>query len=106
MPPVSRMRAAEFLALRLPGAIVMGDFNETPGGPVHSALSAAGWQDSGEDSPTATYHGYGLAREPGRIDWVLAPRAFEVRSHRVDVRGGPAWPSDHHPVLVDLSRTG
>jgi endonuclease/exonuclease/phosphatase family metal-dependent hydrolase len=102
----ARILEAEFIATRLPGAVLMGDFNEPPGGPVHRALAAAGWQDAGADSTQGTFHGFGAAREAGRIDWVMAPQGFDVRSHRVDVREGPAWPSDHHPVIAELFHAG
>lgn len=104
----SRVRAAEFLAARLPGALLMGDFNEAPGGPVHRAFAAAGWNDPGEGAPrgAATFHGFGKAREASRIDWILAPAPWRVASHRVDVREGPAWASDHHPVVAEVFPTG
>jgi endonuclease/exonuclease/phosphatase family metal-dependent hydrolase len=102
----ARIQAARFIAAHLPGAVLVGDFNETPDGPVHRALGAAGWRDAGAGCADATYHGFGAARAPGRIDWIMAPDGFDVRSHRVEVREGPAWPSDHHPVVVELFHTG
>jgi endonuclease/exonuclease/phosphatase family metal-dependent hydrolase len=97
----SRRRAAAFLAACLPGAVLMGDFNEAPGGHVHAALTRAGWRDEAAPDAPGTYHGY-AATPRERIDWVLVPPHLVTRAHRVLVREGPRWPSDHHPVLVDV----
>lgn len=103
----ARVRAARLLAQRVPGALLMGDFNAAPGDEVHRTLLEAGWVDAHdahevESGPVGTFHGFtGVTR--GRIDWVLAPARHVVRSHRVPVAQGPRWASDHHPVVVEVA---
>lgn len=101
--PHARLRAAAFLTKRFPRAVLMGDFNEAPGGPVHDALTRAGWVDAGSGCEEGTFHAYsGIATE--RIDWVLVPAELRASSHRVHVSEGSVWPSDHHPVVTELVR--
>lgn len=104
----ARQRGARFLAERLPGAILMGDFNATPGEPTHAFLLEAGWADAhaaheapGDDAPT--FHGF-TGRPWARLDWILAPRTHKVRVHRVPVKGPGEgrYVSDHHPVVAEL----
>jgi endonuclease/exonuclease/phosphatase family metal-dependent hydrolase len=97
---VARRKAAEFLAARMPGAILMGDLNAEPGEPTHSILLGAGWDDAAAREPT--FHAFtGQAR--ARLDHVLAPRTHRVRRHRVisHARDG-VHASDHHPILVEI----
>lgn len=112
----ARRRSAALLAERLPGALLIGDFNSVPGGNVHSDLLAGGWCDahlaSGRTHAGArwrrapaddpTFHGF-TGRATHRFDWVLAPRRMRVLSHSV-VRDRPdgRYPSDHFPVMADV----
>jgi len=79
--------------------VLCGDFNEPPGGPVWTALTA-GLRDAGAGAdPVPTFS----VRSPRRrIDGVLVDPAFVVRSYDVldspDVRRA----SDHFPVLAEL----
>lgn len=99
----ARRRAAAFLAQRLPGAVLMGDFNAEPGDEAHRILTRAGWCDAYEAhadpaDPAHTFHGF-TGNAWARLDWVLAPKGRRVRSHRVVVEG-PV--SDHHAVVVEM----
>lgn len=92
----ARRRAAQFLAERFPGAIVMGDLNAEPGEDTHTFLLASGWHDAGAREPT--YHGFsGRARV--RLDHILAPRTHQIRATRV-IEAADA--SDHHPILAEI----
>lgn len=94
--PEARRRAAEFLAQRFPGAIVMGDLNAEPGEDTHTLLLAAGWHDA--DAREPTFHGFtGKARI--RLDHILAPRTHRIRSTSV-IQTANA--SDHHPILAEI----
>lgn len=103
--PEARRRSAAFLAERMPGAILLGDFNAEPGDDVHLRLTAT-WRDAAQeadatlDGCTHTFHGFtGAAR--ARLDWILAPPQVRVVEHRVlKERPSGALVSDHHPVMV------
>jgi endonuclease/exonuclease/phosphatase family metal-dependent hydrolase len=98
----ARSLSAAFLARHFPRAVLLGDFNEAPGGPVHRALTAAGWLDAGRGESSGSYHGYrGAGRD--RIDWILVPPPLRASSHRVLVQEGPLYPSDHHPVVAEVT---
>ena len=95
--PQARRRAAEFLAQRFPGAIVMGDLNAEPGEDTHTLLLAAGWHDA--DAREPTFHGFsGDARV--RLDHILAPRTHRIRATRVLHDAANA--SDHHPIVAEI----
>lgn len=101
----SRMRSAFFLAERLPNALLMGDFNDMPGGALHARFTSR-WSDAHQADPGrgfGTFHGWtGEARD--RLDWVLVPRHMRALAHRVlhePVQG--RYVSDHHPVLVEVA---
>lgn len=119
--PAARRRATAVLAERLPGAVLVGDFNALPGGAVHRDLLAWGWDDAGvaaartaagrrmhpfaalREAGEATFHGFtGNARD--RLDWILVPRRrAKVLSHVVvQDRPGGRFPSDHFPVVADV----
>ena len=104
--PAARRRSAEFLAERMPGAILLGDFNAEPGDDVHALLTQV-WRDAHEADATAdgcthTFHGFtGDARV--RLDWILAPPKVKVVEHRVvKERPNGALVSDHHPVMASV----
>lgn len=95
----ARRRAATLLAERLPGAILMGDLNASPGEPTHTMLLSAGWDDGGAREPT--FHGY-APKARVRLDHVLVPRTHRlVRTHVVPDAEG-AYASDHHAVLAEI----
>lgn len=93
-------------------AVIVGDFNEAPGGPAHAALADRGWGDAwahargNEPGPTNWTPGDRAGRPPTqRLDYVFVPRgaritATEVVSEPLDQLAGL---SDHLPLLVELS---
>lgn len=103
-------------------AILTGDFNCRPGTPTYGILAGAGYADTflaagnTDDAGAGTFHAFrGNAyrdphpeRGPRRIDWILlrdpADR-LRVVSHDI-LRDGadiPPYPSDHHPVVAEIS---
>ena len=103
--------------------VVTGDFNCRPGTPVHRSFARAGFVDTylaagNEDGTGAnTFHAFKGARYrearpalgPRRIDWILLkdPRQrVRVGSHlilRDHEEGSGVYPSDHYPVLAELT---
>ena len=121
-------RVTELSNLRedVPAIVVTGDFNSRPGSPTYESFSEAGFMDAflaadNEDTQNAnTFHAFQgprfrdahPGRGPRRIDWILLkdPRnRIRTESHRI-VRDGDEtsglYPSDHYPILADLSLTG
>ncbi len=104
-------------------AVVTGDFNCRPGTPVYRNFVRGGFVDTylaagNEDTTDAnTFHAfkgkrYREARPglgPRRIDWILLKdprRRIRTVSHSIvrDHNGGSgAYPSDHYPVLAELT---
>ena len=91
--------------------ILMGDFNDVPGSPVHRVLTApeTGLRDTwevlerGEDDGSMTHHDFQGKPCNGRLDWILVNRHFQVREAAIirDHQDGK-YPSDHFPYYVDL----
>ena len=96
--------------------IVTGDFNDVPGSRTYRAWTEAGYADahvaagcSGDPHESYTNHGwrgYPFGRDddaPQRIDWIMV-RGVNVRACAI-VRDGapPVWPSDHFPVVAEVS---
>lgn len=106
-----------------PSVVVTGDFNCRPGTPVYRNFARAGFVDTylaagNEDGRDAnTFHAFKGAwyREarpglgPRRIDWILLKdprRRVRVGSHlilRDHDEGSGVHPSDHYPVLAELT---
>ena len=106
----ARLRAATLILQRLPAAggvpvIVLGDFNDLPGGAVHRLLTGTledAWEHAPRrEGPDGTFHGFdGVAGD--RIDWVLV-RGLRVRTaSTLDAPVQGRAVSDHFPVLVEL----
>lgn len=90
----SRVQAAAFLEARFPDAVLMGDFNDEPGGEVHRTLTATR-RDLAVDG--GTFHGWtGVATE--RLDWILVPHRMEGAARRLDDRV-----SDHFALAATIS---
>ena len=108
-----------------PPTIVTGDFNCRPGSAPYRVFREHGFTDTflaagNEDDEVAyTFHAFrGTGFKPsdtdkpfGRIDWILLKDTagrFELLSHQIvrdaDEETG-LYPSDHYPVLADLSVT-
>ena len=103
--------------------VVTGDFNCRPGTPVYRSFARAGFVDTylaagNEDRRDAnTFHAFEGARYrearpglgPRRIDWILLKdprRRVRVGSHlilRDHDEGSGVYPSDHYPVLAELT---
>ncbi|WP_202842435.1 endonuclease/exonuclease/phosphatase family protein [Luteimonas saliphila] len=108
----ARVRGAELILRRLaelpPGVpvILVGDFNDVPGGAVHRALAGTlrdAWTQAPlREGPEGTFHGF-TGDAGNRIDWVLH-RGLRVRRARtLDQPVDGRLPSDHFPVLVDFA---
>lgn len=101
-----------WLAPRDEPCIVMGDFNDWPGSPVHRALTGEyremvdTWQalsrEEGEESMTR--HDFLGRPKKFRMDWILHSPDFTVRDAVIlrDNRDG-LYPSDHYPYLANLA---
>lgn len=87
-------------------AILIGDFNTEPDSAVH-ALLTEGLADAYAAAPVkagpeATYHAYKGTGER-RIDWILTRGFRPQRVETIADRRGDLYPSDHFPVVADLS---
>ncbi len=91
--------------------ILMGDFNDSPGSPVHEVLTAPEttlrdtWQvlKRKEGSESFTNHGFDGIPQKTRMDWILISPHFHVTDAAI-IRDNVAgrYPSDHFPYRVDL----
>src|SRR5581483_7401986 len=98
----ARREAAALLARRLPAAILLGDFNEEPGGEVHAVLCGASRKDTTHLDRTPTFHGFS-AQSRARLDWILVPvHAHVKRAAVVRERPEGRYPSDHDPVMAEI----
>lgn len=102
---------ADFVRRHRGAAILMGDFNDSPGSAVHGILTGPDtglrdtWQVLGrtEDETSMTHHGFRGIPQKTRMDWILASRHFRVIEARIirENRRGK-YPSDHFPYAVEL----
>lgn len=115
----ARSSAAPLVFERLAGlgcpprpAVVMGDFNASPGSPAHRRWTSGplrdAWLTAGaaDDGRAFTFHGFAGVRHPAetRIDWILHSAGVEVSGIEVvDRRVRGRYPSDHHPVRATIS---
>lgn len=91
--------------------ILMGDFNDGPGSPVHRILTDAsvGLQDTweavgkAEGEAEKTHHGFSGVPQKSRMDWILVTSHFHVHEAWIirDHFEG-RYPSDHFPYCADL----
>lgn len=112
---VARMEQAKIICRWLRSQpkphILMGDFNDHPGSPVHRLLTSpeVGLRDTwemlskAEDQQSMTHHGFDGIPKISRMDWILISHGFHlsdakiIRYHREG-----RYPSDHFPYSVDL----
>jgi endonuclease/exonuclease/phosphatase family metal-dependent hydrolase len=109
---VSRRRSAEallgWLDPWLPW-LVLGDLNATVADPAVALLLASGMRDTlpdlGARGPlAATHHAWDGSTDGTRIDHVLVDAGWDVLDARIDhARPGGRLPSDHWPVLAEVS---
>lgn len=85
--------------------VLMGDFNEAPGGGVADALAQLGelydpWIAS-KLPERGSYHAFaGESFEHDRIDWILLDRRLRYESIELDrSKIDGRYPSDHFPVI-------
>jgi len=108
-------RIADWVLDRGGPCIVMGDFNDSPGSPVHRILTSSDtrledtWNALGGDENTdsMTYHKFQGIPQVCRMDWILVSRDFVVRDAvviRDHVEG--LYPSDHFPYMATLEWRG
>lgn len=106
---------ADWVGDRSEPAVVLGDFNDPPGSPAHAVLTSKAtglidaWTQRHAEEGEASFTHHGFEGVPGkaRMDWILADRCFRVEDIRIlrDREEG-RYPSDHFPVLADLSCPG
>jgi endonuclease/exonuclease/phosphatase (EEP) superfamily protein YafD len=90
----------QYLAPLQADAVLMGDFNSVPWGPLQRHLRAGtGFDNRGRLAFTWPSWAPAIFRIP--IDQIFTAGALAVR----DYRAGPAVGSDHLPVLADIYRT-
>lgn len=128
----SRERSAELIVDRVQSmtprlpVIVTGDFNAVQTSQVHKTLTARAESDEtdvranrieltdvweiaerheGEGDGVSTFHGWDEPDDKNRrIDWILTSPQWSVAGARVVLfRKGEQWPSDHFPVVADLT---
>jgi endonuclease/exonuclease/phosphatase family metal-dependent hydrolase len=102
---------AQWVRKRKGPVILMGDFNDHPGSPVHRLLTSplTGLQDSWqilereEGRSSYTHHGFKGTPQKTRMDWILVSSHFRVLNAMIirDNREG-RYPSDHFPYALDL----
>jgi endonuclease/exonuclease/phosphatase family metal-dependent hydrolase len=83
--------------------VVLGDFNAPPG-PVLDPLLDAGYRLAHGEAAGPTFHRFGHTLDGPQIDHLLVSPHWDIIDARIerDTRG---WhlPSDHWPVVADLS---
>lgn len=84
--------------------VVLGDFNVTPDDPLLGAFAAAGFRAAVPDPPIGSTHDFTGRTDGRRLDHVFVSAHFDVAAAHVAVhRPGGRLPSDHWPVVADLT---
>ena len=108
----SRMRSVDLLFARMPRdlpLILTGDFNVGESDSVIQRMLADGWIDAvrtvDPDGPeVGTFNNFGEGFGPDRIDYIFLSGHFTVKSAEIRrERVNGTWPSDHAPIVCDLS---
>ncbi len=113
----ARRQSAHFLAAQIKQiagnhpVILTGDFNAQPNEPAYQVLTKQATQNLKDSAllisgtkPDTTWNGFGEAKQPARLDYVLISDPWHVKSyktHRVIQQG--VYISDHFPVSVILT---
>ncbi len=90
--------------------VFSGDFNDEEGGDAYNRVLESGFKDTKYLAETAdncgTYHGYSELLEKSKpIDYIFV-NAFvsNVKSYKVDTQQiNGIYPSDHHPVISEMT---
>lgn len=84
--------------------VVIGDFNAVPGDPVFQPLLALGLREALGPEAGGTNHRFTGRTDGRRLDHILVSHHFEVeRGWVAHDRPHGRLPSDHWPVVADLS---
>ncbi|MFN2518054.1 MAG: endonuclease/exonuclease/phosphatase family protein [Jatrophihabitantaceae bacterium] len=84
--------------------VVLGDLNDQPGSRPLRLLAEAGYIDALGPESGGTEHAFSGATDRTRIDYVLVGRDVQVRAAWIShSRPRGRLPSDHWPVLADLT---
>lgn len=91
--------------------ILMGDFNVTPDNPAYQTIATSSLKDSREDSATApigpegTFNAFQWDLLPENIiDHIFVSDHFKIHRHGILTDNyGKKYPSDHFPVMVEVS---
>ncbi|MGV8074925.1 MAG: endonuclease/exonuclease/phosphatase family protein [Syntrophobacteraceae bacterium] len=101
----------EWMCGRSEPKVLLGDFNDFPGSPVHRLMTGRQaalqdtWQALGreESEDSMTHHDFQGVPQKCRMDWILTDPAFRVAdAYIVRDHSGGRYPSDHFPYVVDL----
>ncbi|MGK6319748.1 endonuclease/exonuclease/phosphatase family protein [Sphingomonas sp. DT-204] len=110
---LAREKAAKLIADHLRqldhgGPVILtGDFNTDISSQAHAILVkvlADAWQTTAHTGPVGTFHGF--KGEPGgadRIDWILSYGFTVKRVATLTTNRNGRYPSDHFPVVADMS---
>lgn len=92
--------------------VLTGDFNDDQGSDMYNRILEAGMRDTKfmakDTMDSGTFHGYSAFQEKYRvlpIDFVFVNAyCSDVAKYKVDLQKyNGIYPSDHHPVIVDLT---
>jgi endonuclease/exonuclease/phosphatase family metal-dependent hydrolase len=84
--------------------VLLGDLNAIPGSRTLQALTSTGWRDAVPAAEGGTEHAFSGATDRERIDHILIGKGWQVEKAWVShERPDGRLPSDHWPVVADLS---
>lgn len=108
----ARLRGAQAIAQRLRAlptdvpVVLTGDFNTVPDSPAYAefkGLLRDAWISAARRrGPESTFHGFS-GQPQKRIDWILVRGLEAERMRVVDSQENGRYPSDHFPLLVELT---
>jgi endonuclease/exonuclease/phosphatase family metal-dependent hydrolase len=107
----ARLRGAQAIVQRLRAlpddvpVVLTGDFNTMPDSGTYAefkGLLQDAWVAAAQRGPESTFHGF-TGRPQKRIDWILVRGLRTDRMRTVDRQENGRYPSDHFPLMVELS---